>query len=146
MLTNILNGLRIRYVMVVFDFCGFFVHLIISICNHIVGFVKLIESYMISTGVLRRYKTFDVTKLKYLAVVVESKDAHKLSDVLQLLKWLEAIGVKHLCLYDSEGVVKKSKKFIVQNLKNAMLFEETVDSKLPPNKKCIYGSGICFYF
>ncbi|XP_065857279.1 uncharacterized protein [Euphorbia lathyris] len=118
-------------------FLWLFVHVLISIWNHVVGLVKVVESYLISSGILRRYKTFDVTKLKYLAIVVESKDAHQLSEVLQLLKWLEAIGVKHLCLYDSEGVLKKSKKFIVQNLKNAILFEEAVDNKLPPNKKCM---------
>lgn len=63
----------------------------------------MIESYLVSSGLLKRYNALDVGKIQYLAIVVDSEDTYKFSKVLQLLKWLEAIGVRHLCLYDSKG-------------------------------------------
>lgn len=63
----------------------------------------VLESYLISSGVLKRYKALNVGKLRYLAIVVESEDAYETSKVIELLQWLEAIGVKRVCLYDTEG-------------------------------------------
>lgn len=63
----------------------------------------VLESYLISGGVLKRYKALNVGKLRYLAIVVESEDAYETSKVIELLQWLEAIGVKRVCLYDTEG-------------------------------------------
>ncbi len=61
------------------------------------------ENYLISRGLLKHYKALDVGKVRYLAIVADSEDAYEISEVLQLLQWLAAIGVKHMCLYDSEG-------------------------------------------
>uniref|UniRef100_A0A2P2J8J2 ditrans,polycis-polyprenyl diphosphate synthase [(2E,6E)-farnesyldiphosphate specific] n=1 Tax=Rhizophora mucronata TaxID=61149 RepID=A0A2P2J8J2_RHIMU len=80
-----------------------FLHLFVSLWYLGVGMVDGVESYLISCGILNRYKSFDVSKLNYLAIVMESEDARRISKVIQLLQWLEAIGVKHLCLYDVEG-------------------------------------------
>uniref|UniRef100_A0A6V7PH37 ditrans,polycis-polyprenyl diphosphate synthase [(2E,6E)-farnesyldiphosphate specific] n=1 Tax=Ananas comosus var. bracteatus TaxID=296719 RepID=A0A6V7PH37_ANACO len=47
----------------------------------------------------------------YLAVVVDSQEAKHTAKIKQLLSWLSAIGVKHVALYDAEGVLKKSIDF-----------------------------------
>ncbi|KAH8510750.1 hypothetical protein H0E87_008325 [Populus deltoides] len=99
------------------------VHLLVRFWYLGVGVANVIESYLISSGLLKRYRSIDVGKLRYLAIVIESDDACRISKVIQLLQWLQAIGVKHLCLYDTEGVLKKSKESILAKLKNATLFE-----------------------
>ncbi|KAH9656582.1 Ditrans,polycis-polyprenyl diphosphate synthase ((2E,6E)-farnesyldiphosphate specific) [Citrus sinensis] len=89
-----------------------------------------IESYLISSGILKRYKALDIDKLRYLAIVIESEEAYHIPAVIQLLQWLEDIGVKHVCLYDAEGILKKSKESILGKLNNAILFEEDGESNL----------------
>jgi ditrans,polycis-polyprenyl diphosphate synthase len=78
-------------------------HLFVSIWYFVLGLVYVLESYLISAGILKSYKALNVGKLQYLAIVVESEDAYETSKVIELLQWLEAIGVKHVCLYDTEG-------------------------------------------
>lgn len=80
-----------------------FVHLLVSFWYLLVGLADAVESYLISSGILKHHKVLDVDKLRYLAIVVESEDANRISEVIQLLQWLAAIGVKKLCLYDTEG-------------------------------------------
>lgn len=63
----------------------------------------MVESYLISSGLLKSYKALDLGKLNYLAIVVGSEEAYQTAKVIELLEWLEAIGVKHVCLYDMEG-------------------------------------------
>ena len=63
----------------------------------------MLESYIISSGLLRRYKTLNLDRLQFLAVVVDSEEAHQISKVNELLQWLRTIGVKNVCLYDTEG-------------------------------------------
>ncbi|XP_012069738.1 dehydrodolichyl diphosphate synthase complex subunit NUS1 isoform X2 [Jatropha curcas] len=109
----------------------YFLHLLITLWYLKSGLSQVIESYLISSGLLGRYKTLNIGKLRYLAIVVESEDAYQISKVLQLLQWVEAIGVKHVCLYDSEGVLKKSKQSIIKNLENAILLEEAIEKDLP---------------
>ncbi|XP_050234969.1 uncharacterized protein LOC126683172 isoform X2 [Mercurialis annua] len=112
-----------------------FVHLLVSLWYAGVGIVQGTESYLISRGLWDCYKSLDVGKIQYLAIVIESEDACQYSKVFQLLLWLKAIGVKHLCIYDSEGVLKKSKKFIIQRLNNAVDIEEAVQKNLPSEDK-----------
>lgn len=128
------------------------IHLIISISLFLLGIADAVESYLISSGSLKRYKSINVGKLRYLAIVVDSEDARQITQVLKLLQWLTDIGVKHVCLYDSEGkdispvmgfylhfsnlffwlkyqfflvtgVLKKSKDMILENLSRVKLFE-----------------------
>lgn len=63
----------------------------------------MVESTLISSGLLKNYKTLDLGKLRYLAIVVGSEEAFQTAKVTKLLQWLEAIGMKHVCLYDMEG-------------------------------------------
>ncbi|KAH0977385.1 hypothetical protein GBA52_027104 [Prunus armeniaca] len=49
------------------------------------------------------YKALNFGKLRCLAIVIESEEAYQTSKVIELLRWLEAIGVKRVCLYDTEG-------------------------------------------
>ncbi|KAI9180441.1 hypothetical protein LWI28_004845 [Acer negundo] len=105
-------------------------HFILSLWYFALGIVSAIESFLISRGVLKRYKTLDIGKLRYLAIVVESEDAHQITKIIKLLQWLMAIGVKRVCLYDTKGILKKSKESILARLNNATLFEEADESNL----------------
>ncbi|MBA0863853.1 hypothetical protein Goshw_026706 [Gossypium schwendimanii] len=109
------------------------VHSIICICNFTLDIANVLESYLISSGLLGRYKSLHIAKLRYLAIVIESEEAYQTSKIIELLQWLEALGVKHVCLYDKEGrssgfslslgILKKSKDFILENLDGAILFQ-----------------------
>ncbi|KAJ1397560.1 Decaprenyl diphosphate synthase-like superfamily [Sesbania bispinosa] len=70
------------------------------------------------------FKGSKCRKLRYLAIVIESEDANQTSKVVKLLQWLDSIGVKNVCLYDMNGVLKRSKEAIFQKLKNAKPIEE----------------------
>nr|GEZ28302.1 dehydrodolichyl diphosphate synthase complex subunit nus1 [Tanacetum cinerariifolium] len=55
------------------------------------------------------YDDLNLDRVKYLGIVVDSDETRKTSNVIELLEWLSVIGVKKFCLYDREGVLKKSK-------------------------------------
>lgn len=99
-----------------------FAHFVVSIWYFAVGIAYMLESYLVASGAFKEYKTLDIAKLQYLAIVIESGEAYETSKVITLLKWLAAIGVKHICLYDTEGVLKKSKETILEN-SNATFWE-----------------------
>lgn len=82
----------------------YFLHMIVSTWYYIFAMGNLFESYLISYGVLKKYKSLRLGKLRYLAVVIESEDAHQTSKVVKLLQWLDSIGVKSVCLYDMNGM------------------------------------------
>lgn len=50
-----------------------------------------------------RYKTVNMSKVQYLAIVMDSEEALQTPKVLELLLWLAVIGLKNVCLYDKEG-------------------------------------------
>ncbi|BBN68433.1 Undecaprenyl pyrophosphate synthetase family protein [Prunus dulcis] len=89
--------------------------------------------------ILKSYKARNLGKLRYLAIVIESEEAYQTLKVIELLQWLEAIVVKRVCLYDTEGVLKKSKEAILNKLKNASEFK--VLSSVP-TVKLLSGSTI----
>jgi ditrans,polycis-polyprenyl diphosphate synthase len=86
-----------------------------------------VESRLISIELLKQYKVIDVGKLRYLAIVVDSEEARRISKVIRLLKWLHHIGVKRVCLYDTEGELKGSKDAILQKLSYVKPFEDPSD-------------------
>ncbi|KAM7250848.1 hypothetical protein ACFE04_022731 [Oxalis oulophora] len=108
-----------------------FLHLIVSICHFAAGIRNMVESYFIATGFLTKYNDLDIKKVKYLAIVIESEEAYNIAKVFELLRWLKGLGVKRLCLYDSDGVLKKSKKFIFEKFNEAISFEEAIESDKP---------------
>ena len=79
------------------------IHLIVSIFCLVLGITHIAESYLISSGLWKKYRAFNSGKVRYLAIVVESEEAYQTSKIVKLLLWLEGIGVKHICLYDAEG-------------------------------------------
>ncbi|KAL2928544.1 Dehydrodolichyl diphosphate synthase complex subunit NUS1 [Bienertia sinuspersici] len=78
-------------------------HYLVAVWYWVNNVVQMLESYLISSGFIKKYKSLDPSKLRYLAIVVESEEAHQISEVIELLNWLVVIGVKHVCLYDMEG-------------------------------------------
>ncbi|KAL6986675.1 ditrans,polycis-polyprenyl diphosphate synthase [(2E,6E)-farnesyl], partial [Sarracenia purpurea var. burkii] len=98
-------------------------HFIISIWYCVLGIAHVLESYLASSGLLKRYGVVNLDKLRYLAVVVDNDEAYQTSKVTELLQWLAVVGVKNVCLYDAEGVLKKSKEAILGKLHVAKLFK-----------------------
>ncbi|KAL8156295.1 uncharacterized protein LOC141667926 isoform X2 [Apium graveolens] len=107
------------------------VHFIISIWYLVIFLVETVESYLISNGFLKRYKTFDTGRVQYLAIVLDSEEASQTSKVIKLLHCIERIGLRNICLYDSEGVLKKSKKIIMEKFSRAKLYEEASTAATP---------------
>ncbi|KAA8545954.1 hypothetical protein F0562_020595 [Nyssa sinensis] len=114
-----------------------FLHLILSLWYFAVCIAHALESSLISVGLLKRYKALNSVKVQYLALVIDSEEARQTSKVIELLQWLAAIGVKNLCLYDTEGVLKKSKDTILKSLSNAKLYEEATKKIALLDKKDI---------
>lgn len=81
----------------------FILHLSVNTWYFLLEIAHVVESYFISSGLMKSYKALNLGKLRYLAIVVGSEEAYQTSKVIELLQWLEAIGVKHVCLYDMEG-------------------------------------------
>ncbi|CAK9172104.1 unnamed protein product [Ilex paraguariensis] len=100
------------------------IHLIVGIWYFALGIAGALESCLISIGLLKRYKALDIGKVRYLAIVIDSEEARQTSKVIELLRWLAAIGVKNACLYDPDGVLKKFKEAFMTRLGDAQLSEE----------------------
>ncbi|KAG8097225.1 hypothetical protein GUJ93_ZPchr0013g34259 [Zizania palustris] len=86
----------------------FIVHLAINIFSLWSRLIYNIESYLISIGLFPKYRKFQLERLKYLAIVVDSREAKNVAKIEQLLCWLSTIGVKYVCLYDIDGVLNKT--------------------------------------
>lgn len=67
------------------------------------GIVQSLESFLIACDLFKRYEVINVSKVRYLAIVFDSEDARQTSKVFELLQWLADIGIKKVCLYDTEG-------------------------------------------
>ncbi|KAK2988571.1 hypothetical protein RJ640_016431, partial [Escallonia rubra] len=87
-------------------------HFIVTFWYFALRIANALESCLISSGLLKKYKALCSGKIQCLAIVMDSKDADQTSKVIELLQWLGALGVKYVCLYDTEGVLKKSKEAI----------------------------------
>ncbi|KAG6410781.1 hypothetical protein SASPL_128850 [Salvia splendens] len=72
-------------------------HLIVSIWYFAVDLVNSLESYLISSGFMKQYKDLDISKVRYLAVVLDSEEALDTMKVLELLRWLTAMGLRNVC-------------------------------------------------
>ncbi|XP_048572167.1 dehydrodolichyl diphosphate synthase complex subunit NUS1-like [Triticum urartu] len=77
---------------------------LLSLCSHL---IFNLECCLISSGLLWKYRNLQLGKLKYLAIVVDSREAKNTVKINQLLYWLKTLGVKYVCLYDIDGVLKK---------------------------------------
>eukprot|EP00262_Sarcandra_glabra_P003728 TRINITY_DN14505_c0_g1_i1.p1 TRINITY_DN14505_c0_g1~~TRINITY_DN14505_c0_g1_i1.p1 ORF type:complete len:272 (+),score=32.05 TRINITY_DN14505_c0_g1_i1:253-1068(+) len=103
--------------------CWFLLHLMVSIVLIVLQIDRMLQSYLISTGLLEKYKCLDIEKLRYLALVVDSDEARHscTTKIVELLRWLSSIGVKHVCLYDMEGVLKESADSILRKMQNTSI-------------------------
>nr|GEU94783.1 dehydrodolichyl diphosphate synthase complex subunit nus1 [Tanacetum cinerariifolium] len=105
-------------------------HLVLSILYFLREIFRAFESYLITNGYVKAYDDLNLDRVKYLGIVVDSDEARKTSNVIELLEWLSVIGVKKFCLYDREGVLKKSKDIFIERFGSADLPSE--DSKNAP--------------
>ncbi|XP_043709261.1 dehydrodolichyl diphosphate synthase complex subunit NUS1-like isoform X2 [Telopea speciosissima] len=110
-------------------------HLAVTIWYFGLDIAHMLQGYLISSGLLRNYKVQNLSSLRYLAIVVDSEEAHHTSWVVELLNWLLAIGVKHVCLYDMEGVLKESKEIILKKLDDARPWEVADERSLYMERK-----------
>ncbi|KAJ9537833.1 hypothetical protein OSB04_030566 [Centaurea solstitialis] len=90
------------------------IHLILGVLFVVREILRAVESYLITNGYVKTYTNLNLDRVKYLGLVVDSDEARKTSQVIELLEWLSAIGVKKVCLYDREGVLKKSKEVFIK--------------------------------
>ncbi|XP_057503033.1 uncharacterized protein LOC130786697 isoform X2 [Actinidia eriantha] len=115
-------------------------HSVISVWYCALGIAHMLESYIVSSGLLRRYKALNLDRLQFLAVVVDSEEARQISKVTELLQWLRTIGVKNVCLYDTEGALKKSKEAILERLHVAKVSEKHLNlefASYPDGKEAV---------
>lgn len=94
-------------VKLILGFLWYLIHLVISLFNLWSHLCNNLECYLISSELLPKFRNLRLEKLKYLGVVVDSREANNILKVKQLLWWLSTIGVKNVILYDVEGVLKK---------------------------------------
>ncbi|KAG7035144.1 Dehydrodolichyl diphosphate synthase complex subunit nus1 [Cucurbita argyrosperma subsp. argyrosperma] len=80
-----------------------FLHFIVSSFYFLVSIATTLESYLISCGFLRKYNHLDIDRVQYLAIVVESDEAYNTLKIIELLQWLESMGIRSVCLYDAEA-------------------------------------------
>ncbi|KGN63399.1 dehydrodolichyl diphosphate synthase complex subunit NUS1 isoform X2 [Cucumis sativus] len=113
-----------------------FLHFIVSAFYFVVGIATTLESYLISWGFPCKYKHLNIDRVQYLAIVVESDEAYNTLKMIELLEWLVSLGIRSVCLYDAEGVLKQSKEIILKKVKNASEFQG-IDEPLQLNKKGI---------
>ncbi|THF93866.1 hypothetical protein TEA_025366 [Camellia sinensis var. sinensis] len=106
-------------------------HFMIRIWYFARGIADMLESYLISSGLLKGYNTLNLDNLQNLAIVVDSEEAHQPSKVAELLLWLASLGVKNVYLYDIEGVLKKSKEAILERLVVAILSDKVTLRNYP---------------
>ncbi|KAI3828013.1 hypothetical protein L1987_02103 [Smallanthus sonchifolius] len=115
---------------IVFILLWHVIHLIVRVIYLAQEVLRAIESYLVTNGFVTTYQPLNLNRVKYLGIVIDSDEARQISEVIQLLDWLSAIGVKKVCLYDREGVLKKSKEVLVERFSSAKLSNE--DSKIDP--------------
>ncbi|KAL1202295.1 hypothetical protein V5N11_019745 [Cardamine amara subsp. amara] len=114
-----------------------FIHIVVSLWHIVFGIFEAIESYAISLGFDERYNSIDIKKLRCLAVAVDIADARDVANVIELLQWLTTIGVKQVGLYDSQGLLKKSKDLVLATVPGSFLLEENGKKDFSPDEKRI---------
>ncbi|XP_071736772.1 uncharacterized protein [Rutidosis leptorrhynchoides] len=102
-------------------------HLILRFIYFVGELLLAFESYLITNGFLTAYKNLNLDRVKYLGVIIDSDEARQTSEVIELLEWLSAIGIKKLCLYDMEGVLKKSKGVFLEKFSSTNLSNEELE-------------------
>nr|XP_043629360.1 dehydrodolichyl diphosphate synthase complex subunit nus1-like [Erigeron canadensis] len=112
---------------IVFILAWHALHWILRVLSLAHEVLRAVESYLITKGLLTRYKHLHLDRVKYLGVVIDSDEARQTLEVIELMQWLSGIGIKKVCLYDREGVLKKSKEVLLEKFSSAKL--SNVDSK-----------------
>ncbi|CAN7040404.1 unnamed protein product [Brassica oleracea var. botrytis] len=111
-----------------------FIHIVVTLWHIVSGIFESVESYAISLGLIQKYSSIDIEKLKCLAVVVDIEAARDVSKVIELLQWLTTIGVKQVGLFDSQGLLKKSKDMILEMVPRSVLLQETGEKHISPDR------------
>ncbi|XP_019169471.1 PREDICTED: dehydrodolichyl diphosphate synthase complex subunit nus1 isoform X1 [Ipomoea nil] len=106
-------------------FLWLIIHFFVGIWYFVLDIAQTIESFLISNGLWKSYKSLNISKIQHLAVVIDCEEARETSKVLELLQFLATIGVKNVSLYDSEGVLKQSKEAIKEELSRIKFYEGT---------------------
>ena len=111
------------------------IHLIIRVLYIVREIFRAIESYLITNGYVKTYENLNLNRVKYLGIVVDSDEARNTSNVIELLEWLSAMGVKKVCLYDREGVLKKSKAAFLERFGSTKNLNGNSVSDSPSKKR-----------
>ncbi|XP_031478806.1 uncharacterized protein LOC116249722 isoform X2 [Nymphaea colorata] len=110
--------------------CWCFLHLLVKLFHLAIQSIHKLQCYFILIGYTFNHVPLGLSKLQSVAIVVDSEEAFQISKVVTLIRWLSKFGVKHISLYDVDGVMKESKKFLVKNWSDLSIREwKEVDKK-----------------
>ncbi|KAK1315542.1 hypothetical protein QJS10_CPA05g00410 [Acorus calamus] len=109
--------------MLLSEFCWHLLHFVVHMVHIVSRMVDSFQFYFISSGLLREYDILQVKKLCHLAIIFDSEEAHQTSKIGELMSYLLSFGVKHISLYDMEGVLKQSNEMelILKRLNDSSL-------------------------
>lgn len=93
------------YFKLILGLCWYLLHLLVRLVHLVSSLNQLLLSYIISTGLLRKYRNLWLENLNCLAIVVDSDEARDTTKIMQLLSWLSCINAKHITLYDMQGTL-----------------------------------------
>ncbi|XP_031495044.1 uncharacterized protein LOC116260736 isoform X2 [Nymphaea colorata] len=115
-LTSPFSGLqRSRTWRLMLGLCWFLLHLLVKLHHLVIRIARKLQCYLILIGYMFNCVRLGLNKLQSVAIVVDSEEAFQISKIFSLVRWLSKFGVKHISLYDMDGVLKESKKFLVKN-------------------------------
>ncbi|KAF3775558.1 Dehydrodolichyl diphosphate syntase complex subunit [Nymphaea thermarum] len=115
-LTSPFSGLqRSRTWRLMLGLCWFLLHLLVKLHHLAIRVARKLQCYLILVGYMFNCVRLGLNKLQCVAIVVDSEEAFQISKIFSLVRWLSKFGVKHISLYDMDGVLKESKKFLVKN-------------------------------
>jgi hypothetical protein len=109
-------------------------HLLISLFDLWSHLSNYLECYLISSELLPKYRNIHFERLKYVGIVVDRREANNILKIKQLLRWLSTIGVKHVVLYDIEGVIMNICHMLACLSTYGLFFSSHIGLYLPVHK------------
>ncbi|CAN6482090.1 unnamed protein product [Victoria cruziana] len=95
--------------------CWFLLHLLVKLLHLAMRIAHKLHCYLILIGYMSNCVALRLNKLQSVAIVVDSEEAFQISKIFRLVRWLSKFGVMCISLYDMDGVLQESKKFLIKN-------------------------------
>ncbi|KAH9306005.1 hypothetical protein KI387_010409, partial [Taxus chinensis] len=99
--------------------CWHILHFIVTIVVFVSFVINKLWYLMFSKVTMEKYRALRGKKPQIVGMVIESQEAEaQASKICDLLLWLSEVGVKHVSLYDMEGVLKQHRRVLEKTLDN----------------------------